>query len=66
IAGELAGTCGEQTWTARPGSFVFVPRDTPHSLTVISAEPAVALVITGPPRLDQQIIARAEPVPDSF
>ncbi|HKR71885.1 MAG TPA: cupin domain-containing protein [Streptosporangiaceae bacterium] len=66
IAGELAGTCGEQTWTARPGSFVFVPRDTLHSLTVISAEPAVALVITGPPRLDQQIIARAEPVPDSF
>jgi quercetin dioxygenase-like cupin family protein len=66
IAGELAGTCGEQTWTARPGSFVFVPRDTPHSLSVTSAEPAVALVITGPPRLDQQIIARAEPVPDSY
>jgi quercetin dioxygenase-like cupin family protein len=65
IAGELAGTCGEETWTAQPGSFVFVPRDTSHSLRVTSAEPAIALVITGPPRLDQQIIARAEPVPDS-
>ncbi|MDR2983455.1 MAG: cupin domain-containing protein [Nocardiopsaceae bacterium] len=63
-AGELAGTCGEESWTARPGSFVFVPRDTPHSLRVTSTEPAVALVITGPPRLDQQIVARAEPVPD--
>ena len=65
IAGELAGTCGEESWTAGRGSFVFVPRDTPHSLRVTSAEPAIALVITGPPRLDQQIVARAEPVPDS-
>ncbi len=64
LSGELTGTCGDQTWTAQPGSFVFVPRDTPHSLTVTSAAPATALVITGPPRLDQQIVARAEPVPD--
>jgi quercetin dioxygenase-like cupin family protein len=64
LAGELAGTCGDETWTARPGSFVFVPRDTPHSVAVTSAGPATALVITGPPRLDQQIVARAEPVPE--
>ena len=64
LAGELEGTCGDDTWTARAGSFVFVPRDTPHSFTVTSAEPATALVVTGPPRLDQQIAARAEPAPD--
>jgi quercetin dioxygenase-like cupin family protein len=64
LAGELAGTCGDDTWSAGPGSFVFVPRDTPHSLAVTSAGPATALVITGPPRLDRQIAARAEPVPD--
>ena len=63
IAGELSGTCGGDTWTAWPGSFVFVPRDTPHSFTVTGTEPATALVITGPPRLDQQIVARAEPPP---
>ena len=63
LAGELSGTCGDDTWTAGPGSFVFVPRDTPHSLTVTSDGPATALVITGPPRLDRQIVARAEPVP---
>jgi quercetin dioxygenase-like cupin family protein len=62
LAGELSGTCGDDTWTARPGSFVFVPRDTPHSLTVTSDGPATALVITGPPRLDRQIVARGEPV----
>ena len=64
LSGELTGTCGDVTWTAQPGSFVFVPRDTPHSLIVTSTGPATALVITGPPRLDQQIVARAEPVPD--
>jgi len=63
IAGELSGTCGEDTWSARAGSFVFVPRDTPHSFTVTSTQPATALVITGPPKLDRQIAARAEPPP---
>jgi quercetin dioxygenase-like cupin family protein len=63
IAGELSGTCGDDTWSARAGSFVFVPRDTPHSFTVTSTQPATALVITGPPQLDRQIAARAEPPP---
>ena len=63
IAGELTGTFGDDTWSARAGSFVFVPRDTPHSLSVTSTEPATALVITGPPQLDRQIAARSEPPP---
>ncbi len=63
IAGELTGTCGDDTWCALAGSFVFVPRGTPHSLTVISTEPATALVNTGPPQLDRQIAARSEPPP---
>jgi quercetin dioxygenase-like cupin family protein len=63
IGGELTGTCGDDTWSARAGSFVFVPRDTPHSFTVTSTQPATALVITGPPQLDRQIAARAEPPP---
>jgi quercetin dioxygenase-like cupin family protein len=63
IAGELSGTCGDDTWSASAGGFVFVPRDTPHSFAVTSTRPATALVITGPPRLDGQIAARAEPPP---
>jgi quercetin dioxygenase-like cupin family protein len=65
LAGELRGTCGDDTWSARAGSFVFVPRDTPHSFTVTSTQPATALVITGPPKLDRQIAARAEPPPST-
>ena len=63
LAGELTGYCGEDAWTARAGSFVFVPRDQPHSFTVTSAGPATALVITGPSQLDRQIAARGEAAP---
>lgn len=61
LAGELTGFCEEERWTATAGSFVFVPRDHPHGFTVTSAEPAIALVITGPSQLDRQIAARGEP-----
>jgi quercetin dioxygenase-like cupin family protein len=61
LAGELTGYCDEDSWTATAGSFVFVPRDIPHSLTVTSSGSVTALVITGPSQLDRQIAARGEP-----
>jgi quercetin dioxygenase-like cupin family protein len=64
LAGELTGYCGEDNWTARAGSFVFVPRDHPHGFTVTSTTPAAALVITGPPQLDRQIAAHGEGPPE--
>jgi quercetin dioxygenase-like cupin family protein len=64
LTGELTGYCDEDGWIARAGSFVFVPRDRPHSFTVTSAGPATALVITGPSQLDRQIAARGEPAPE--
>jgi quercetin dioxygenase-like cupin family protein len=64
LTGELTGYCDQDSWTARAGSFVFVPRDRPHGFTVTSTGPASALVITGPSQLDYQIAARGEPPPD--
>jgi len=61
LAGELTGFCGDSQWTARAGSFVFVPRDQLHGFTVTSSEPAKALVITGPSQLDRQIATRRAP-----
>jgi len=61
LAGELTGFCGDDTWIATAGSFIFVPRDRPHGFTVTGTGPAKALVITGPPQLDRQIVARGEP-----
>ena len=57
LEGELTGFCGDDRWTATPGTFVFVPRDCQHGFTVTSREPARAIVITGPPHLDRQIAA---------
>ena len=59
LAGELTGFCGDSRWTARAGSFVFVPRDRVHGCTVTSSEPAKALVITGPSQFDRQIATRS-------
>ena len=55
LAGELRGFCGDEHWTAGPGSFVFVPRDRPHGFVVTSDESARALVVVGPARLDSQV-----------
>ncbi|MBO0832902.1 MAG: cupin domain-containing protein [Actinobacteria bacterium] len=63
LSGQLSLFCEQDSWIAQPGSFVFVPRGCRHGFVVNSAEPARALVITGPPRLDQQIVARGEPPP---
>jgi quercetin dioxygenase-like cupin family protein len=63
LAGEISISCEADSWVAGPGSFVFVPRNCRHGFVVTSAEPASALVITGPPRLDRQIADRAEPRP---
>ena len=37
LEGEVSITCGEQTWTAVPGSFAMLPRGVPHSFTVSPA-----------------------------
>jgi quercetin dioxygenase-like cupin family protein len=63
LAGEISISCEQDSWIVRPRSFVFVPRGCRHAFVVTSAEPARALVITGPPRLDQQITSRDEPPP---
>jgi quercetin dioxygenase-like cupin family protein len=63
LAGEISISCEDDSWIAGAGSFVFVPRDCRHSFMVTSAEPARALVIIGPPRLDRQIAERGEPPP---
>jgi quercetin dioxygenase-like cupin family protein len=61
LDGEVELFCDDDRWTATPGSFVFVPRDRRHGF-VVTGGPARALVIVGPPRLDQQIAAAGAPL----
>jgi len=65
LAGELSAFCDDAQWTVTPGDFVFVPRDRPHGFTVLGDEPARALVIVGPPRLERQVAAGGVRVPPS-
>jgi quercetin dioxygenase-like cupin family protein len=48
MEGELSGFCGENTWQAKPGSFIFLPRALKHGFQVVSASPARMLQITSP------------------
>jgi len=48
LEGELTMRCGDRTFRAAPGSFVFLPRDVPHSFVVESATPARMLTLLTP------------------
>jgi quercetin dioxygenase-like cupin family protein len=43
IAGEVALRCGDQTFMARPGDYVSLPKGIPHTLRVLGNEEAVLL-----------------------
>ena len=45
LEGEYEIQCGDQTVRAKPGSFVFAPRDIPHNLTNVSTGPSTVLGI---------------------
>ena len=48
LAGEITFLYGERTFGAGPGSFVFLPRDVPHTFVVESDEPAHVLTLLTP------------------
>ncbi|MDP8930005.1 MAG: cupin domain-containing protein [Actinomycetota bacterium] len=63
LEGELAGRCGEDAWTARPGDLVFLPRGLPHIFTVLGSQPARVLTIVAPARFDQLVAELGTPAP---
>jgi quercetin dioxygenase-like cupin family protein len=48
LDGELTVRCGDETYAASAGSFVFLPRDVPHTFVVEGDKPARWLTITTP------------------
>ncbi len=60
LQGEMTFQIGEQTIRARPGSFVFGPKDVPHTYTVDSG-PAKLLFILSPPGFEECVYATSEP-----
>jgi len=48
LEGELTMRCGDRTFTAERGAFVFLPRGVPHSFVVEGDEPARMLTLLTP------------------
>ena len=60
LEGEMTFYVGEQTIKARPGSYLFGPKDVPHSFTVDSG-PARLLFIFSPAGLEGLVREMGEP-----
>jgi mannose-6-phosphate isomerase-like protein (cupin superfamily) len=52
LSGILEVECGDETFRAEPGSFVFLPRNVPHGLRSIGGR-VTTLVIATPGGLDE-------------
>jgi mannose-6-phosphate isomerase-like protein (cupin superfamily) len=48
LEGELTMRCGDETFYATAGSFVFLPRDIPHTFVVEGDKPARLLTLLSP------------------
>jgi len=48
LEGELSMRCGDRTFRACAGSFVFLPRDVPHTFVVEGGRPARMLTLLTP------------------
>jgi quercetin dioxygenase-like cupin family protein len=53
LAGVLELSAGDQTFAARGGDFVFLPRGTPHSFTNPGVDAARALILCAPAGLER-------------
>jgi quercetin dioxygenase-like cupin family protein len=60
LEGEMTFHIGEETIKARPGSFVFGPKDVPHAYTVDSG-PAKLLFLLSPPGFEGFVEAISKP-----
>jgi len=63
LEGELTFYVGDQTIKARPGSFLFGPKDVPHAFTVDSG-PARLLFVLSPAGFEALIREMGEPARD--
>jgi uncharacterized RmlC-like cupin family protein len=65
LSGQLRFYCGEQTLEAQTGDYVFIPRGTPHTFDILTAEAHAIIMVTSvdgrPVGLDRYFIEMSEP-----
>ena len=61
INGEVEVTIGDQKIQGKPGSFVFAPRDIPHSFTITGSQDSRILIGLAPAGLEECFVELGEP-----
>jgi quercetin dioxygenase-like cupin family protein len=61
LEGSMTVTCGDKTWEATAGSFVFLPRNVTHGFTVTGDRPLRGLQLTVPAGFERFIAEAGAP-----
>jgi mannose-6-phosphate isomerase-like protein (cupin superfamily) len=61
LEGLLTVRCGEETFTAGPGSFTFLPRGVPHAFVIEGDSPGRILSICTPGGFERYFVAAGRP-----
>jgi mannose-6-phosphate isomerase-like protein (cupin superfamily) len=61
LEGHLVFTCGDHTWDAPVGTFVFLPRNIVHGFRVVGDQPACLLQFNTPAGLEQMFVEAGDP-----
>jgi len=64
LEGEATFTIGDQTISAKPGTFIFAPRDIAHMYKVEGTQPAKILSMLAPAGLEKLFIECSVPADD--
>jgi len=62
LEGQLRLQCGDETFVAEAGSYIFLPRDVPHSFRVEGDTPARMLTIETPGGGERFFVDAGRPV----
>lgn len=63
LSGFLHGFCGETSWEAGTGAFVWLPKGVPHGYTVDDGDPVRTLALVIPGGFDTFVAEVGEPAP---
>ena len=61
LEGSMRVTCGDKSWEATQGAFVFLPRGVPHGFTVTGDSPLRGLQLTVPSGFERFIAEAGSP-----
>src|SRR5579871_4661523 len=65
LEGQVAFVCDGKWMTAKPGDYVFGPREIPHGFKVVGSTPARILLLCAPAGFEQFVLELSVPLADA-